>query len=137
MKSILLALLATGSIALTGCVPINTVSYNYKPPKSMGGRRCIVRCDQNRLICERNNQHSYDHCERRADRSAKYAYHAYVMNQRRSHQPVHRNFNDFKEDWSCSLNSGVCTDRYRQCYSICGGEVIKHSKCIAFCKKPK
>lgn len=134
MNKKLIGFCLAASASLTACGPIYNVSYQYKPPHRNKARRCIVACQRNKLMCQRNASQQYDRCEDRALRSAQASYHAYRVNQRRSHQPVKRNLDDFKYDWGCSSGNN-CDADYRQCYVTCGGTVITHRTCVAFCDK--
>ncbi|MDF1795543.1 MAG: hypothetical protein P1U63_03290 [Coxiellaceae bacterium] len=136
MKKLSVCLIAAAAAGLTGCGPIYKTSYTYQPPKSNKARRCVVACQRNRLLCEQNAQENYQRCEDRASSAAEEAYHEYAVNQRRTHQPVDRSVSDFTQDWSCS-SGNRCAAMYRQCYSTCGGTVITHRVCTAFCDKEK
>lgn len=136
MKKVIASALTLACLGITACAPIYQTSYSYKPPKSAEAKRCVVSCQRNRLLCERNAQQSYDRCEQRADEDAQTAYHEYAVNQRHTGQPVDRSVSDFKHDWSCSGGNN-CAAMYRQCYTTCGGTVITHRVCTAFCDKEK
>ncbi len=133
-KGALLALLTTSTALLSACGPIYNTTYTYRPPRNQHARRCIVACQRNKLMCQRNADKSYQHCEDRAGRDAKRAYHDYKVKQRRQHKPIKLGPEDFRQDWSCSHYNN-CDAGYRQCYTTCGGTVITHKVCVAFCGK--
>lgn len=137
MKKILLMVsLCLSFTLLAGCGPIYQTHYSYQPPASMQARRCIVQCQQNQTQCSfactaQNNQ-----CERLAQQSAKFQYEAYVNQQETAGKPVTETVNDFFNDSQCQMQQSCqCHSQYNQCYQLCGGQVIQHKKCVAFCGK--
>ena len=49
---------------------------------------------------------------------------------------VLKSLSDFADFGACQRGCG-CKINYRQCYSNCGGQVITHRVCVAFCDKIK
>jgi len=131
IKISFLALLA---FALTGCGPVYETSYSYKPPKNWAGRKCTNRCLSRRSFCNMRCRRNYNICRSDALEDARPEFRAYVREQRHQRLPIVKSLSDFADFGTCQRGCG-CTINYRQCYSNCGGQVITHRVCVAFCDK--
>lgn len=136
-KSLSKFLVAFGLASLlAACGPIYQTHYTYQPPVSWRGRQCVNQCLSQKSFCESACQSAYQRCTIREDRIAAREYRAYVREQNRMHKPVTKSPGEFGDYSACS-RSCSCDTNYRQCYSNCGGQVIPHRKCVAFCKKKR
>lgn len=116
-RSSLLLLLA---LLATGC---QTTRYELRPPASETGRLCVTQCAAIRETCRGNALHrarlERDECEERAEQS-----HRSCL--RRADSPETRKDCD-KRRGTCytSQNTNHCDDDHRQCFTGCGGTVVK------------
>lgn len=120
--------------ALMGCGPIYETKYTYVPPKSQAGKMCVAQCVQNRGNCDQMCQMRNDTCRAQAKQNAVYQYELYRSDQERSGQPIKKSVSDFDDSYNCNNNCN-CAPTYNACYSACGGQILTHKECVAFCDK--
>jgi len=132
------ALLAVmiASILMAGCGPIYETSYKYVPPKSYRGRLCANQCTSQKSSCQNNCRVLNQACRMEANAAAEPAYRAYLRSMRKQNKTPWRNIGDFADYSNCNDRCG-CETNYKQCYTTCGGQVIPHTVCTAFCNKAK
>lgn len=121
---------------LSACGPVYKTTDTYEPPDAWSGRKCINRClkvkSQCSIACKRTNQT----CIAEAREEGSYRYRQYARRRRKAGKKVVLGPNDFIDTSAC--HSGCsCAHDYRECYMNCGGKVITHRRCVAFCPKPK
>lgn len=119
---------------LTACGPIYNTEYSFVPPKSDIAKMCTAQCIQGKNDCEQSCRVDNDNCRMRAQQNAMFEYKQYKEDRKRMGLPINKSVNDFDRSSSCS-NSCRCESTYRACYSACGGEVLEHKVCVAFCDK--
>lgn len=102
-------------LALAGCGPMYSSSYQFVAPKSKVARQCIASCVQERQNCQAA-------CTQRV-RICNFTSRRAMIRGDRAFRPRVRNCN-----FVCS-----CDARYRACYTSCGGEVLEQKTCTAFC----
>lgn len=119
---------------LVSCGPVYRTQYNYEPPKGDAGKQCINRCIRNKSVCKMTCQTNYQNCVAMARNAAYPEYFAYVAEQQRQNLTVWRQIDDFADLSSCKKDCG-CDDDYRQCYTLCGGQVTSERICVANCGK--
>jgi hypothetical protein len=126
----------SGLLSLTGCGPVYKTTYSYIPPKRAAGKVCVNQCQQNQLMCERLCQSERNACMQRARHDARPAYRRYVRERRHARLPVYKTIDNFVNPLACqSATRCNCDEPYHSCYQACGGEVIAHRVCVAFCDK--
>lgn len=83
-----------------------------------------------------NNQ-----CQQQAQQNAEFAYKAYKEKRQAEGKPIKKTVNDFLDPFSCSSNQNApttdCEANFRDCFVSCGGQVIPHTQCVAFCNQPQ
>lgn len=121
-------------LMLSGCGPMYQTTYNYIPPHSYRGRRCVNRCLSDRSYCRSQCQTNLQSCETNANLIAMPQYLSYVQEQNASHQPINESITDFADYSRCSSHCG-CATTYRECFTNCGGAVIVNRQCVAFCNQ--
>lgn len=131
-----LAIILIASILVTGCGPIYSTTYQYVPPKSHRGRRCANRCLMQKSTCENNCNILHQACRMEANAAAEPAYRAYVRQERKAGKTPWRTLGDFADYSNCGGDCG-CGSNYNQCFTNCGGQIIPHTVCTAFCDKAK
>lgn len=162
LKYFILALLACFTVA---CGPIYETSYTYKNPKNIQGKRCVNQCLWQKNRCQGRCQNRRARCldqisqdnNRRRDRyerCVKKAFNRFMRRQPKRHHNKHHNkhhkprkhqqprFNPANYGCEKHLRSTSvcnvscdCQPAYKACFVNCGGLIIPHTKCIAFCKK--
>ena len=120
---------------LASCAPVYQTTYQYVPPHSSRGVACINRCLQHKSSCNSRCSRQKLACHADADYAAKPAFKDYIKQQRKNKLPINKDISDFANYSSCDSDC-ACSNDYRQCYTNCGGHVIPHTQCVAFCKKP-
>ena len=122
-------LLAIFSITtLVSCGPIYNTTYTYRPPAAMEGRQCVNDCLAQKSHCNIRCQQDYEQCNFAAQDEARAQYRAY----QKAHPGDKRDTNYFADSSQCRQDCG-CDSDYNQCYANCGGTVIPHTQCVAFC----
>lgn len=129
-----LLLVAVFSLLLTSCGPIYSTTYTYVPPKTKHGQRCANRCLEQKSTCTTNCNMVHQACRMEADAVAQPAYQDYLRAQRKAGQAPVRRLSDFADYGNCGGDCG-CGDTYNQCFTNCGGKIIPHTVCTAFCDK--
>lgn len=132
MRKIVIFLVLSSAILLTGCGPIYKREYAYVPPHSKMGGFCISQCIQNQTMCEQMSQMNVENCRARSERDAYPRYNAYVNERIAKGKPIKRTVNDFNYDF-CASNTLNCKTAFNTCYTACGGQILEHKECIAFC----
>jgi hypothetical protein len=118
---------------LYGCGPVYETSYSFKAPKDSNGAMCVMQCSNTKQLCRRLCSTDDQNCKEMAHEQARFEYEAYLSKQRISGLPINRDLNSFYDPLQCSRSQCHCEEDYRACYSMCGGKVITHKKCVAFC----
>lgn len=130
-KSLNLLSVALIGVTVASCGPIYNTTYTFSPPNSMQGRQCVNDCLAQKSHCSFRCQRDYEQCTFAAQDEA---HHQYREWQRHHHGDHSRYYNDFVDTSQCQQDCG-CDNDYRQCYANCGGAVIPHTRCVAFCNK--
>lgn len=134
LSLIAMAAIAVTSILMTGCAPIYQTKYSYIPPKSYRGQMCTNQCLSQKSSCQNNARMLNQACRMQANAVAEQAYRAYLKRMRKQNKTPRQNIGDFADYSGCN-SSGGCETNYRQCFTSCGGRVIAHTVCVAFCNK--
>ena len=119
---------------LTGCGPVYKTDYEFVAPKSQSGKNCHARCVQSQSSCNLQCQSQNETCRSRAKQDALYAYEQYKHQRRSEGLPVEKDISAFNHESSCNSSCG-CDSLYNNCFKACGGQIIEHKKCVAFCDK--
>lgn len=137
IKTICQQLCLWSLVVLTGCGPMYKTSYSFIPPTSMEGRMCTMQCNQTKNMCEQMQQMRNETCRSRARDEARWRYEDYVRERRDRNLPVEKSMRDFESSYgafSCA-DQGNCENDFRTCFTTCGGQVLAHEQCVAFCDK--
>lgn len=122
-------------IGLAGCGPMYETTYTYVAPSGAAGKRCVRQCTQSKQLCQRVCHRDENACMKRARRDARGQLKQYRHQRQRQGLPVEKNLNDFLDTSLCQSRNCGCDDDYRACFQMCGGELVPHRKCVAFCDK--
>lgn len=118
---------------LAACGPVYETDYTYVNPKSFSGKKCVRQCLTQRTGCRQSCQRQYNSCQAQAATMSELDYRiSQVIAKDKKHsnpQPYRRSY-----DSHCTNNCG-CTETYNTCFSTCGGQIIPHTRCVAFCDK--
>ncbi len=122
---------------LAACSPIMQSQFEMVPPATMEGRNCANNCLMFKGQCEQNCQQQEQQCARDADNQANIDYLSYVASRAASQQTIDKDRRDFRRYTNCSASQcrDNCGDNYRLCHMNCGGQVLEHRVCTAFCDK--
>lgn len=118
---------------LAGCGPIYKRNYEHIPPKSQTGKMCHAQCVQTKGACQEACRVDTERCQARAKQDALYEYEQYKHHQRKEGKPIEKDISEFNRGGSCG-NSCNCEPMYNDCFKACGGKIIEHKTCVAFCE---
>ena len=127
-RQIILA--AMMALVVTACSPIYSTTYELIPPNDQMGKMCMMQCEQLKATCEQTNivcSTAQMSCESTAR-----------LEKERCYANAGDNFAAQKNcDWNarkCNVCSKQdCDSNYRTCFATCGGKVIPHTECTAYC----
>jgi hypothetical protein len=119
------------SLSLVSCGPVYNTTYTYRPPASMAGRQCVNDCLAQKSHCSIRCQRDYEQCNFAAQDEGRRQYRAY----HKAHKKDNSIGPDYFVDNSQCRQDCSCDSDYNLCYANCGGAVIPHTVCTAFCKK--
>lgn len=129
-------LLAICSLLVTvACGPVYQTDYEIVPPPTQQGAMCANNCLMAQQNCRMNQQMQQNQCEQIERLRAQNEYLAYVNRQQRENRPISRTERDFYYPYQCGDNgaAAMCEADYRICHTNCGGKIIPHTYCTAFC----
>ena len=129
--------------ALAACQPVIRTSYGFEPPADAKTRACVDQCLKTNTRCWRSCDLSTPNC---GDPTL---YPGGTLSGQEAPGPVPAYKTPFTRfggpDTDCAdlepvIQSGrlckdACDGQYRQCYARCGGTVIPHPVCAAFCEE--
>lgn len=126
------------STFLVGCSlsPRYETTYELRPPSDLRGRECINQCQTPLEICETNQNASYQACMYQSSQK-------YLLCKMSEKFEIDKQSGKSRCVSSCGCyqewcqkpegEAGICQERYRQCYALCGGTVIPTTRCVARC----
>jgi uncharacterized protein YceK len=129
----MLSLFFIVGLLLSGCGPIYQTTYSYQPPRAQMGKMCISQCFQTKSMCQQMCQTQDQSCRTQEHQNAYFRYQAYHAQQVSRGKPVNKSINDFDNSFSVCQHSCSCTADFNMCYQSCGGSVLEHRECTAFC----
>lgn len=136
LQCLLLTLLIVTGLTLSGCGPIYTTRYTYEAPRGNNAHMCLMQCNQVRSMCQQMCSMKSSNCKAQAQQLAQQSYEQYATQRQLEHKKVKKTVNDFYDPFSCGNTDNChCTENYNGCFSACGGQVIAHRVCTAFCNK--
>jgi hypothetical protein len=124
------------TIMLSACGPVYETTYEIIPPQSQHGAMCANNCLMSQTNCRNQCQRHDETCRRMAELEADNEYLHYLTLRQAQGLPVKRSRRDFYSYSSCGdygCNES-CANDYRICHTNCGGKIIPHTRCTAFCK---
>lgn len=137
MKFKLLFPLIAALIVTVSCSPIYKTDYRFASPPTPVGKMCATSCVDKMQICKANCTTQESNCQRIEDLRTENAYLKYVEEQRKDKKLIEKDQSDFTRYSSCSSTLSSCKNEcesaQRICHSSCGGNVIEHKYCTAFC----
>jgi hypothetical protein len=101
-----------------------TVRYEYRPPESAEGRQCVVQCAGIREACRANENQRAQADKRSCERRAETTY-LVCMDRARGNKEQQAQCARSRPVCSESPNHSLCAAEYNQCFTNCGGSVIK------------
>ena len=121
---------------VTACGPVYQTSYEVVPPQSETGRMCANNCLMLKQNCEQTCRIEEAHCTERARLMERNDYLEYVAVQTASGKPVKRSGPTSRRYYDCSQDAcyAACAGNYNICHTNCGGQIIPHTTCTAFCE---
>jgi uncharacterized protein YceK len=118
---------------LSGCGPIYQTTYSYQPPKSQMGIMCVSQCVQTKAMCQQLCQIQDQNCRNQEHQYAFYRYEAYRDKQTAQDKKIDKTVDDFDQGFLQCKTMCHCEVDFNLCYQNCGGVVLQHQVCTAFC----
>jgi hypothetical protein len=133
MKIILVAMLSL--LALSACGPVYQTQYEIVPPQGNSARMCANNCLLSKTNCRQSCQIQNNQCEEIERLRAQSDYLSYLNQQNREGRPAKKSERDFYSGYQCSNDSCEenCDQDFQICHTNCGGQIIPHTICTAFC----
>ncbi len=121
---------------LTACGPVYTTEYQMVPPKSQSGQMCASNCILAAQNCKLACENSSLQCQQGERYRAENEYLKYKNERIKAGKEVKRSENSFYSSYRCDTDDcdARCDDMMHACYTTCGGQIIPHTYCSAFCK---
>ena len=121
------------TLMLNACGPVYKTTYTYVPPHGSKGKMCTMQCQQSKSLCQRLCDSDYRNCATNARQDARFRYEEYLSERRAQGKTAEKTLDNFYSTYECERQSCGCNDDYRSCFQMCGGQVIPHQTCVAFC----
>ncbi|MCD8496705.1 MAG: hypothetical protein LRZ85_00590 [Alphaproteobacteria bacterium] len=123
-------------LLICACGPIYDTQYRYETPPTAEGKICASSCIDKLNTCSANCKTEEANCRHIKSLEAKNAYLEYVNERQRKGEKVKKSQSDFEYYGSCSNScQDDCENVHRICHSTCGGNVVEHRTCTAFCNQ--
>lgn len=131
MKFLLIA-----ALLLAGCGPIYSTDYQLVPPKSNEGRMCANNCLMSQQNCQLSCDNTNLQCEQAERYRAENEFLKYQRDRLAAGKEVKRSESSFYSSYRCNTDDckANCENTMRLCHTNCGGQVVPHTYCSAFCK---
>lgn len=122
---------------LSACGPVLTTEFEIVPPPTENGRMCANNCLLMKDNCERACWDQQQSCEQMNQMQSNLDYLAYVATREAQDAPIKRERGSFSGGRYCAADSCLqrCVQNYNVCHTNCGGRVIPHTRCTAFCEQ--
>ncbi|MDM8545607.1 hypothetical protein [Candidatus Venteria ishoeyi] len=141
------------SLLLTACGPTYKTDVQYIPPGDVRGKNCALDCQEQKSSCQYSCDRAYDDCMEKARMQAKINYleaqEDYLQRKeqcldhaehwqdakdcRKRSAPVQ---SSYMHSYQCDKNCN-CTVDFESCFQICGGQVLKTTRCVSGCEENK
>lgn len=122
------------AITITACGPVYKTEYRFQTPPTQQGKVCANNCLDKMEACKANCRTSIAECKRIKSLEAENAYLHYVNERRADGKEVEKTKRSFENFSGCNLKCEEgCESVHRICHSNCGGNVVEHRYCTAFC----
>jgi len=111
---------------LAGCDPIYCTSYQYTPPTSQKGKKCVKQCLKQKRQCTKNCPEKYLQCVKQKRQKALEKYQKYVQKHKQQNKPVTKDADYFIYHAAAAYHCEKychCHWYFAHCYSDCGGKV--------------
>jgi hypothetical protein len=144
MKAFLVLVLSS---LLMACGPVYETKTTYVVPTDSQGKNCASKCEQNRASCQQNCDGRYDICMRETQLLKQNRYLVEknqflekknlckgkekdkdCQNLREPYMSSYVSDSDCRKDCGCQTN-------FERCFEICGGQVLKETRCVSDCEK--
>jgi|WetSurMetagenome_2_1015567.scaffolds.fasta_scaffold11899_3 hypothetical protein len=144
MKIFLILVLSNFLIA---CGPVYETKITYITPVDVQGKSCAAKCESDRSICQQICDNNHDTCMRETRLIKQNLYleekNQYLekknlckdkdkdkscQNLREPYMSAYVSDSDCRKDCSCQMS-------FERCFEICGGKVLKETRCVSDCDK--
>lgn len=130
------------ALLVAACGPVMETRYDYVPPVSDAGMKCVQNCQQQQSACQKAEQQERERCRARAERQADRAYNKakddYITALKlhaadASKYPMPAEPRRTVNYAGCDKSS-QCGIEYQGCYRSCGGQINESQVCVAMCE---
>jgi len=120
---------------LGACSPVYTTDYRFTTPPTEKGKICANNCLDKMNACTATCKQQESECRHIESLRSENAYLRYVNERRDNGKEVERSQRSFENYRSCSNDcEKSCAYTHRICHVNCGGDVVEHRYCSAFCE---
>lgn len=121
-------------LIFSACSPVYKTDYRFLTPETDQGKVCANTCLDKLTICRSSCYTKNLECKRIKDLEAENEYLKYINRRQRDKKPIEKDIKDFKNYGSCNTSCNAqCDSTHRICHSNCGGDIVEHTYCTAFC----
>jgi hypothetical protein len=107
---------------LAACYPVYDTNFQFIQPSTAEGKQCVSSCATTQKACRDSCIKNETVCVGEEEKR--------VTPQVSGRPAISKNCSSY----SCQEQ---CTEEYRQCFTSCGGQVVPHVRCVAFCDDRK
>jgi hypothetical protein len=120
------------ALALAGCGPQYRTEKRLVPPQNEAVRACAVQCQMAKSQCYQLQELQYENCQDRAESDYQWC----ESRKRYENRPDGRRV--CVRNCSCTrqyCNRGTlsCDSQHRECYQVCGGQIVEEKVCWMNC----
>lgn len=144
MKAIFILILTS---LLFACGPVYETKVTYIAPTDTQGKSCASKCEMNRSSCQQNCDNKYDACVRETRLISQNRYleekNQYLEKKNlckgkdrdKDCQNLREPYmSSYVSDSNCRKECG-CQTSFERCFEICGGKVLKETRCVSDCDR--
>ncbi len=123
-------------LALSACGPVYKTDYHLTTPPTQEGKICANNCLDKKAACQATCRADEAECKHIKALEAENAWLRYREERREQGRELKKTKSSFENYSACNSSNCLenCESFHRVCHSNCGGDVVEHTVCTAFCE---